>query len=153
MAKLGLLEDPSMGMSTAMASNIDIAFSVAYGLGQFLWGMSADRFGPRRVVLGGMLASSVVAVAMGLSYTVVFLGVFFFIQGLCESTGWAPLTKNLGFWFSFKERGRVGFPSTSSSAIGPEMSGSKRSRIITASPKPWSMPATCPRRRRRGLGT
>lgn len=106
-AKLGLLEDPSVGLSPAMASNIDIAFSVAYGLGQFLWGMSADRFGPRRVVLGGMLASSGVAVAMGLSSTVVLFGVLFFIQGLCESTGWAPLTKNLGSWFSFKERGRV----------------------------------------------
>ena len=76
--------------------------------------MSADRFGPRRVVLGGMLASSAVAVAMGLSSTVVLLGVFFFVQGLCESTGWAPLTKNLGFWFSAKERGRVmGFWCTS----------------------------------------
>lgn len=113
-AKLGLLEDPTVGLTPAMASNIDIAFSVAYGLGQFLWGMSADRLGPRRVVLGGMLASSAVAVAMGLSTTVVLLGVFFFVQGLCESTGWAPLTKNLGFWFSFKERGRVmGFWCTS----------------------------------------
>ena len=107
MAKLGLLEDPAVGLTPIMASNIDIAYSVAYGLGQFLWGMSADRFGPRRVVLGGMLASSVVAVAMGLSSTVVLLGVFFFVQGLCESTGWAPLTKNMGFWFSSKERGRV----------------------------------------------
>jgi sugar phosphate permease len=113
-AKLGLLEDPAFGLTPVLASNIDIAFSVAYGLGQFLWGMSADRFGPRRVVLGGMLASSAVAVAMGLSSTVVLLGVFFFIQGLCESTGWAPLTKNLGFWFSAKERGRVmGFWCTS----------------------------------------
>ena len=114
MAKLGLLEDPAVGLSPVMASNIDIAFSVAYGLGQFLWGISADRFGPRRVVLGGMLASSVVAVAMGLSSTVVLLGVFFFVQGLCQSTGWAPLTKNMGFWFSTKERGRVmGFWCTS----------------------------------------
>lgn len=106
-AKLGLLEDPGVGLSPIVASNIDVAFSVAYGAGQFLWGMSADRFGPRRVVLGGMVASSAVAVAMGLSSTVVLLGVFFFLQGLCESTGWAPLTKNLGFWFSSKERGRV----------------------------------------------
>ncbi len=107
MAKLALLEDPAVGLSPALASNIDIAFSVAYGLGQFLWGMSADRFGPRRVVLGGMLASSAITVAMGLSSTVVLLGVFFFVQGLCQSTGWAPLTKNVAFWFSSKERGRV----------------------------------------------
>ena len=106
-AKLGLLEDPAVGLSPVLASNIDIAFTVAYGAGQFLWGMSADRLGPRRVVLGGMLASCAIAVAMGLSSTAVLLGVFFFVQGLCESTGWAPLTKNLAFWFSTKERGRV----------------------------------------------
>jgi OPA family glycerol-3-phosphate transporter-like MFS transporter len=118
-AKLGLLENPAVGLSPIMASNIDIAFSVAYGLGQFLWGISADRLGPRRVVLVGMLASSVVAVAMGLSSTVVLLGVFFFVQGLCQSTGWAPLTKNMGFWFSSKERGRVmGFWCTSYSFGG-----------------------------------
>ncbi len=114
MAKLGLLEDPAVGLSPILASNIDIAYSVAYGLGQFLFGMSADRFGPRRVVLGGLLLSSAIAVAMGLSSTVVLLGIFFFVQGLCQSTGWAPLTKNMGFWFSSKERGRVmGFWCTS----------------------------------------
>ena len=114
MAKLGLLENPEVGLTPVMASNIDIAFSIAYGLGQFFWGISADRFGPRRVVLVGMLASSVIAVAMGLSSTVVLLGVFFFVQGLCQSTGWAPLTKNMAFWFASKERGRVmGFWCTS----------------------------------------
>ena len=106
-AKLGMLEDPAIGLSPILASNIDIAFSVAYGAGQLLWGVSADRFGPRRIVLAGMLASTAIALAMGMSTTVALLGVFFFVQGLCESTGWAPLTKNLGFWFSSKERGRV----------------------------------------------
>ena len=42
-AKLGLLEDPSVGLTPIMASNIDVAFSVAYGAGQLLWGVSADR--------------------------------------------------------------------------------------------------------------
>ena len=107
MAKLGLFEDPEVGLSPVLASNIDIAYSVAYGLGQFLWGMSADRFGPRRVVLGGLFLSSSIAVIMGLSSTVILFGIFFFIQGLCQSTGWAPLTKNMGFWFSSRERGRV----------------------------------------------
>ena len=106
-AKLGMLEDSALGLSPILASNIDIAFSVAYGAGQFLWGVAADRFGPRRIVIAGMLASTATAVAMGLSTTVVLLGLFFFVQGLGESTGWAPLTKNLGFWFSSKERGRV----------------------------------------------
>jgi sugar phosphate permease len=32
-------------------------------------------------------------------------GVCFFIQGLCQSSGWAPLLKNVGNFFSRRERG------------------------------------------------
>jgi OPA family sugar phosphate sensor protein UhpC-like MFS transporter len=34
-------------------------------------------------------------------------GVLMFIQGLCQSTGWAPLSKNIANWFSQKERGVI----------------------------------------------
>jgi len=34
-------------------------------------------------------------------------GVFTFLQGLSQSTGWAPLTKNISNWFSLRERGVV----------------------------------------------
>ncbi|MCP3693736.1 MAG: MFS transporter, partial [Planctomycetaceae bacterium] len=60
-----------------------------------------------RVVLTGMFVSIVMAVVAGASTITVLLGVVLFIQGLAQSTGWAPLTKNIGNFFNQRERGRV----------------------------------------------
>jgi len=106
-AKVGLLDDPTMGIDKGTMGVIDLGYGVAYAIGQFLCGMWCDRFGSRRVVLGGMIASIAVAIAMGFSTDRVLFGVLFFAQGLCQSTGWAPLTKNVSNWFSRRERGRV----------------------------------------------
>ena len=106
-AKIGILEDPAIEITRTSLGWIDGLYGVAYALGQFLWGMCGDRFGPRKVVLAGMFLSVITAVAMGMSSTVILFGALFFFQGLCQSTGWAPLTKNVSYWFSRRERGRT----------------------------------------------
>ncbi len=112
-AKVGIAADPNVVISQGQMGLVDGLFGVAYAFGQFLWGSCADRFGPRIVVSSGMILSVVTAVAMGASSTLIAFGVLFFIQGLCQATGWAPLTKNVSYWFSRGERGRVyGFWST-----------------------------------------
>ena len=106
-AKNELKKPEVMGMTKADMSWIDGANSVAYAVGQFVWGPLGDKFGPRVIVLAGMLASVTTAVAMGASSTVLLMGVLFALQGLCQSSGWAPLTKNVGEFFSRRERGSV----------------------------------------------
>ncbi len=106
-AKIGILEDPAIEITRTSLGWIDGLYGIAYALGQFIWGMCGDRFGPRKVVLAGMFGSVVTAVAMGMSSTVILFGALFFCQGLCQSTGWAPLTKNVSYWFARKERGRT----------------------------------------------
>ena len=106
-AKVGIADDPSLIISKTAMGWIDFSYLSAYAIGQFLWGVYGDRFGTRKVVLTGMFLSVVVSVAMGLSSTVILLGVFFCLQGLCQSSGWAPLVKNVGNWFSLDERGRI----------------------------------------------
>ena len=106
-AKIGILEDPNIVVGKGAMGLIDSAYLLAYAIGQFVWGISGDRFGARKVVLAGMLASIAVGFAMGVSSIILLFGIFFFIQGLCQSTGWAPLTKNVAYWFSRKERGRT----------------------------------------------
>ncbi|MBP9900672.1 MAG: MFS transporter [Verrucomicrobiota bacterium] len=106
-AKNELKKPEVMGMTKADMSWIDGANSVAYALGQFIWGPLGDKFGPRAIVLVGMLASVTTALAMGSSSTVLLMGVLFALQGLCQSSGWAPLTKNVGEFFSRRERGSV----------------------------------------------
>jgi OPA family sugar phosphate sensor protein UhpC-like MFS transporter len=112
-AKVGILDDASFEMGKAAMGFIDGAYGVAYAVGQFIWGIAGDRFGSRSIVLGGMFLSVIISIGMGLSKHVILFGFLFFLQGLCQSTGWAPLAKNLSEWFSQKERGRVfGFWST-----------------------------------------
>ncbi len=106
-AKIGMLDDPNVNLSKGVMGLIDGGYGIAYALGQFVWGMAADRFGTRKVVLLGMLSSVLVAVMMGLSSMTIVFGVLFFLQGFLQATGWAPLVKNVSAWFSRKERGRV----------------------------------------------
>lgn len=106
-SKVGIEGDTQIQLTQSQMAWIDGAFLAAYAAGQFFWGVAGDRFGPRKVILVGMLASVIVGFAMGAGSTVTLFTVLFFVQGLCQSSGWAPLVKNVGNFFSRRERGFV----------------------------------------------
>lgn len=106
-AKIGIDLDPEVQIPTDAMAWIDGAYLTCYALGQFFAGVLADRVGTRRVVSVGMFGSALTAAFMGASSVTVALGLLFGLQGLCQSTGWAPLIKNLGNFFSQRERGTV----------------------------------------------
>ncbi|HEX8522721.1 MAG TPA: MFS transporter [Tepidisphaeraceae bacterium] len=106
-AKIGIQKDPTLGWSDAQLAWIDGAYLTAYAIGQFLFGMLGDRLGTRIVVGTGMLLSVIAAAAMGASSTVILFGICFIIQGLCQSSGWGPLAKNISAFFSRRERGTI----------------------------------------------
>src|SRR5690606_32486600 len=64
-AKLGIGDDPDLMMEKSVMANLDALYLGAYAIGQFTWGILADRFGPRVVVLGGLLISAAAAAIMG----------------------------------------------------------------------------------------
>ncbi|MEV4331377.1 MFS transporter [Streptomyces sp. NPDC049597] len=108
-AKLGILEDPVVDtvLTERALGVIDALYLAAYAAGQFLWGMWADRFGPRVVVVGGMIGAIAAACVMGLSSALLVFGGAMVVQGLAQSAGWAPLCKNMGNFFPVRRRGRV----------------------------------------------
>ncbi|WP_044872328.1 MFS transporter [Pseudomonas sp. LFM046] len=106
-AKLGIGEDPSFELDKATMANLDALYLAAYAVGQFTWGIFADRFGPRVVVLGGLVISALAAIAMGSFATLPLFVTCMLIQGLAQSTGWSGLCKNIGSFFSTRERGQV----------------------------------------------
>ena len=106
-AKPELMKPEVMGLSLKQMSVMDGAYSACYAAGQFFWGTLGDRYGTRRIVLFGLMASIGTAALMGVSKTALAIGVLFALQGLWQSSGWAPLSKNIGEFFSQRERGRV----------------------------------------------
>jgi OPA family sugar phosphate sensor protein UhpC-like MFS transporter len=106
-AKIGIEDDASMHMSKLAMSWADTAYLIAYAIGQFTFGIAGDRVGTRRVVLAGMVTSVPAALVTGASTFTVLFGLMWCIQGLAQSTGWAPLTKNMSTFFSRRERGLV----------------------------------------------
>lgn len=106
-AKVGILDDPTTGITKAMLGNLDAVYLACYAIGQFVWGTVADRWGPRVVVLGGLAMSAVAATFMGFTTAVIFLIPLMVVQGLAQSTGWSALCKNVSAFFSVPERGRV----------------------------------------------
>ena len=114
-AKLGIAEDPTFTLDKMAMANLDAIYLAAYAIGQFTWGILADRFGPRVVVLGGLLISAAAALVMGSFATLPIFATCMLIQGLAQSTGWSGLCKNIGSFFPAEQRGRVlgyGVPAT-----------------------------------------
>jgi len=106
-AKIEMGKPTSLGLTDLQMSWVDGAFLTAYAIGQFVWGPCGDRFGPRKVVAFGMLGSVIAAAAMGSVSLAIPLVIFSCLQGLCQATGWSPLAKNIGAFFSRSERGTV----------------------------------------------
>lgn len=100
-------EPNGLGLTDLQMSWIDGASLTAYAIGQFVWGICGDRFGTRKVILIGMLAAVAATAAMGAVSLFTPLVLFSALQGLSQSTGWAPLSKNIANFFSQRERGTV----------------------------------------------
>ena len=106
-AKVAIGEGSAIGLTRPEMGWIDGAYNAAYAVGQVLWGIGGDRFGPRHIVLLGLFSSAVFAVGMGGSSVFAAFAIWALLQGLAQSTGWGPLSKNLSNFFSQHERGVV----------------------------------------------
>ncbi|MEN8191637.1 MAG: MFS transporter [Bacteroidota bacterium] len=106
-AKIGITDDPNVTLTIEQMGIIDGLYLIGYAVGQFVWGILGDKLGTRKIVLGGLTASIIAGFAMGVSSIMLAFGVFALVQGLSQSTGWAPLAKNITKWFSLHERGVV----------------------------------------------
>lgn len=106
-AKIGIAEDPSIDISIQMMGNFDGVYLACYAVGQFFWGVLADKFGSRIVVIVGMIMTACAATVMGLFPAVLVFFIVSATQGLAQSSGWSPLCKSVSNFFSTKERGRI----------------------------------------------
>ena len=96
-----------IGLSREWMGWIDGAYLTTYAVGMFFWGLCGDRYGARKVILICMLGSIVTAAATGAASVPWTLMLLLGIQGLCQAGGWPPLTKNMSYFYSLRERGTV----------------------------------------------
>jgi len=96
-----------LGVGIEVLAAIDTAYLVAYAAGQLPSGVLADRFGPRRLVGYGLIASAIACALFGVGQGALVLGACFALNGLAQSTGWPGTTKAMMGWTTPADRGRV----------------------------------------------
>lgn len=79
----------------------------AYGMGQFINGNLADKFGARRMMVLGGLLSFIMNWATSFSSSYVMVLIFWTLNGFCQSLGWAPGSRLVSNWWGSHERGKA----------------------------------------------
>lgn len=104
-AKASLGEALSLDATTL--GGIGAAYLIAYAAGQFVNGALGAKFGPRVVLLTGMVVSVVANASFGFIDSAPVLMAFMALNGLAQSSGWSAGVGTMAAWFGRHERGRV----------------------------------------------
>lgn len=93
--------------------------SITYGASKFLSGVVSDRSNPRYFMGIGLILTGVLNIFFGMSSSILFLAIFWGLNGYFQGFGWPPCARLLTHWYSQKERGTWwGFWNTSHSVGG-----------------------------------
>ncbi|HSA00202.1 MAG TPA: MFS transporter [Candidatus Paceibacterota bacterium] len=125
------------GYSNLQLADVLFGFSLLYALGQFGFGLLADRFGSRAVVGFGMLLAVASNVLMGWASAVVWLALFACLNGAGQSAGWPGLVKNMAPWFVRRERGVIMAWWTTNYVVGGVVGSVFATYVVTNS---WLLP-------------
>jgi predicted MFS family arabinose efflux permease len=91
----------SMAWSRAAISAVALWMWVAYGTGSLMWGMLADRWGARRVVIaGGFLLGLGLVASSRVTSLWQFYAAFGGVVGVAAGAFYAPLTTTTTRWFT-----------------------------------------------------
>jgi OPA family glycerol-3-phosphate transporter-like MFS transporter/OPA family sugar phosphate sensor protein UhpC-like MFS transporter len=78
---------------------------VVYGVSKFINGFLGDRSNPRYFMAIGLLLSASMNVGFGMSSALGTLTAFWFLNNWAQGMGFPPCARNMGYWFSPRERG------------------------------------------------
>lgn len=81
------------------------AFSIVYGFSKFFNGAISDKSNARYFMSLGLLGAGILSIAMGMSHSIIALGVLYGLSGWVQSMGWPPITRVLTHWYGPKELG------------------------------------------------
>jgi OPA family glycerol-3-phosphate transporter-like MFS transporter len=79
----------------------------AYGIGQFINGNLADKYGARKMMVLGGLLSFLMNWATSFATAYWMIVVFWTLNGFSQSLGWAPGSRLITNWWGQRERGKA----------------------------------------------
>ncbi|MBS7614089.1 MFS transporter, partial [Candidatus Bathyarchaeota archaeon] len=101
------LLNEELGYSKFTLGLIAGSFSISYAIGQFIHGQFVDRYGPKKIILTGLLFSALMNMLFGYVNALIPLIIIWAINGYAQSTGWPAVVKLVSS--RFKSRlGKVG---------------------------------------------
>ncbi len=95
------------GISKTEIGAVLTALFFAYAIGQFVNGQLGDRFGARKLVTFGLIASGILNIIFGFSHALTGMIIIWALNGYFQSMGWSPTVKTLANWFPTDRRGKM----------------------------------------------
>ena len=96
-----------LGIDTSMLGYIGFVYLLSYTIGQFSAAWSGTKFGPRNLLLVGMLVSVLSNIAFGFATNLWTIMAFMVLNGFAQATGWPSTIGVMANWTTRKERGTI----------------------------------------------
>jgi len=94
-------------LSSQQIGMLGTGFFLTYALGQMFSGYLGDRISPRRLVFAGMILSGLMNLLFASTGIWAVMFIAWTVNGVCQSTGWAPVIKVLSNWHRPEQRRKV----------------------------------------------
>lgn len=109
---------PELALSKADIGLLGSILTITYGISKFINGIFSDRYNPRYLISIGLICSGICNIFFGFSTSLLFLGIFWGLNGWFQGYGWPGITKQLMYWYSNSERAKWWCILTTSITIG-----------------------------------
>ncbi|MGM9526441.1 MAG: MFS transporter, partial [Peptococcaceae bacterium] len=106
------------GFSKGMVGLVGTGLFITYGSGQIFSGFLGDYVAPRKMIVTGLVGSSISNLLMCLAPSLNFMIVAWCINGFMQSLLWSPIVRLFAQYFTTQVRGTLGVYINSTVPVG-----------------------------------
>lgn len=107
-----------LGFSYSHLGILATVLYISYGVSKFISGVLSDRSNPRYFMSIGLVLTGIANILFGMSSSLWMLALLCGLNGIFQGWGWPPVTKQLTYWYSKKERGTWWSVCSTSHSVG-----------------------------------
>lgn len=94
-----------LGFDKAQLGIIGSTLYITYGISKFVSGVMSDQSNPRYFMALGLIITGLTNIFFGMSSSILFLALWWGLNGWFQGWGWPPCARLLTHWYSKSERG------------------------------------------------